>query len=44
MSLRDELASPALDFGGWLNRQLLARLHLRGSRLISDAQFPRLIP
>jgi hypothetical protein len=43
MSLRHELASRALDFGGWINRQLLARLHLRGSRLISEAEFARVI-
>ena len=43
MSLRHELASRALDFGGWINRQLLARFHLRGSRLISDAEFARVI-
>lgn len=43
MSLRHELVSRALDCGGWINRQILAHLHLRGSRLISGAEFARAI-
>ena len=43
MSLRHELVSRALDSGGWINRQILARVHLRGSRLIHASQFEKAI-
>ena len=43
MPLRHELVSRALDCGGWFNREILARLHLRASRLISAAEFARAI-
>ena len=43
MSLRHELVSRALDCCGWINRDILARLHLRGSCLTPGAEFARAI-
>ena len=43
MSLRHELVSRALNCCGWINREILARWYLRGSRLIPSTEFERAI-
>ena len=43
MPLRHELVSRALDGCGWMNRQILSRFALRGSRLVSSAEFRKVV-